>query len=107
MDWLFSNNRNLYGGGFSVTKKELISTISKETGIAKGIAEDALNATIKGITDALSNHEKVTFVGFGSFYVSDRPARKGRNPKTGEPIDIPAGVVPKFKAGKSLKEAVA
>jgi len=66
-----------------------------------------LNAVLDGITDALSNREKVTFVGFGTFYVNERPARQGRNPKTGEPIAIPATVVPKFKAGKALKDAVA
>ncbi len=90
-----------------MTKKDLIATIAGNADISKATAEKVLNAVIDGITDALSNREKVTFVGFGTFYVSERPARKGRNPKTGEPIDIPAGVVPKFKAGKSLKEAVA
>jgi len=90
-----------------VTKKELVQNIAEEAGISKAVAEKALNAVIDGITDALSNREKVTFVGFGTFHVSERPARKGRNPKTGEPIDIPASVVPKFKAGKSLKDAVA
>ncbi|HPQ41470.1 MAG TPA: HU family DNA-binding protein [bacterium] len=90
-----------------MTKKELVQNIAEEAGISKAVAEKALNAVIDGITDALSNREKVTFVGFGTFHVSERPARKGRNPKTGEPIDIPASVVPKFKAGKSLKDAVA
>ncbi|MBN1551459.1 HU family DNA-binding protein [bacterium] len=90
-----------------MTKKELITTIAEDANISKTAAEKALNAVIEGITDALSNREKVTFVGFGTFHVSDRPARKGRNPKTGEPISIPACAVPKFKPGKSLKEAVA
>jgi len=90
-----------------VTKKELVQNIAEEAGISKAVAEKSLNAVIDGITDALSNREKVTFVGFGTFHVSERPARKGRNPKTGEPIQIPASVVPKFKAGKSLKDAVA
>ncbi|MBN1297156.1 HU family DNA-binding protein [bacterium] len=90
-----------------MTKKELVQNIAEEAGISKAVAEKALNAVIDGITDALSNREKVTFVGFGTFYVSERPSRKGRNPKTGEPIEIPASVVPKFKAGKSLKDAVA
>lgn len=90
-----------------MTKKELVQNIAEEAGISKAVAEKALNAVIDGITDALSNREKVTFVGFGTFHVTERPARKGRNPKTGEPIDIPASVVPKFKAGKSLKDAVA
>ena len=90
-----------------MTKKELITTIADEANISKAAAEKALNAVIEGITDALSNREKVTFVGFGTFYVAERPARKGRNPKTGDPIEIPACTVPKFKPGKSLKEAVA
>ena len=90
-----------------MTKKELIATIAEEAGISKALAEKSLNATIESITDALSNREKVTFVGFGTFSVSERPARKGRNPKTGDPIDIPATTVPKFKAGKALKDAVA
>ncbi len=89
-----------------MTKKELVVSIADEVGISKAIAEKALNAVIDGITDALSNREKVTFVGFGTFYVTERPARKGRNPKTGAPIDIPATAVPKFKPGKALKEAV-
>jgi DNA-binding protein HU-beta len=90
-----------------VTKKELVQNIAEEVGISKTVAEKALNAVIDGITDALSNREKVTFVGFGTFSVTKRPARKGRNPKTGKEIKIPASVVPKFKPGKSLKEAVA
>jgi DNA-binding protein HU-beta len=90
-----------------VTKKELVQNIAEEAGISKAVAEKALNAVIDGITDALSNREKVTFVGFGTFSISERPARKGRNPKSGKEIDIPASVVPKFKAGKSLKDAVA
>lgn len=90
-----------------MTKKELVQNIAEEAGISKTVAEKALNAVIDGITDALSNREKVTFVGFGTFSVTKRPARKGRNPKTGKEIKIPASVVPKFKPGKSLKEAVA
>jgi len=89
-----------------VTKKELISHIAEETGVSKAVAEKLLTAVINGIQDALANREKVTFVGFGTFYVKERRARKGRNPKTKEPIDIPASVVPKFKAGKALREAV-
>jgi DNA-binding protein HU-beta len=90
-----------------VTKKELIVNIADAAGVSKAVAEKALNAVIDGISDALSNREKVTFVGFGTFYVSKRPARKGRNPKTGSPINIPASTVPKFKPGKALKETVA
>ncbi|MGB3975419.1 MAG: HU family DNA-binding protein [bacterium] len=90
-----------------MTKKELVQNIAEEAGITKTVAEKALNAVIDGITGALANREKVTFVGFGTFSVAKRPARKGRNPKTGKELNIPASVVPKFKPGKSLKEAVA
>ncbi len=89
-----------------MTKKELIVTIAEEAGITKTVAEKALNAMLDGITDALANQEKVTFVGFGTFHVTKRPARKGRNPKTGDVIKIPASTVPKFKPGKALKDAV-
>jgi DNA-binding protein HU-beta len=90
-----------------VTKKELVQNIAEDAGISKTVAEKVLNAVIGEITGALSNREKVTFVGFGTFSVNERPARKGRNPKTGKEIHIPASFVPKFKPGKTLKDAVA
>ena len=90
-----------------MTKKELVQNIAQEAGITKTVAEKALNAVLDGITKALAEGDKVTFVGFGTFSTAKRPARKGRNPKTGEEIDIPASIVPKFKPGKSLKEEVA
>ncbi|MGB9667747.1 MAG: HU family DNA-binding protein [Thermosulfidibacteraceae bacterium] len=89
-----------------MTKAELVSAIAKEAGITKANAEKALNAFIKAITDALKNGNKVTLVGFGTFYVAERAERKGRNPRTREEIVIPGCKVPKFKAGKELKEAV-
>ncbi|NPA15860.1 MAG: HU family DNA-binding protein [Deferribacteres bacterium] len=89
-----------------MTKAELVSYIAKEAGITKATAEKALNAFIKGVTEALSKGEKVTLVGFGTFYVAERAARKGRNPQTKEEIIIPAAKVPKFKPGKLLKESV-
>ncbi len=90
-----------------MTKKELVQNIAEDAGISKTVAEKVLNAVIGEITGALSNREKVTFVGFGTFSVNERPARKGRNPKTGKEINIPASFVPKFKPGKTLKDAVA
>ncbi|MCS7163874.1 MAG: HU family DNA-binding protein [Thermodesulfovibrio sp.] len=89
-----------------MTKAELVSKIASKAELTKAEATKALDATIEAIKEALKKGEKVTLVGFGSFYVSKRKARKGRNPRTGEEIKIPATKVPKFTAGKSLKEAV-
>ena len=87
-------------------REDLIKVISEEAGINKKQADAALKATLGGITNALKKGDKVTFVGFGSFSVVKRKAREGRNPRTGKKIKIPATKVPKFSAGKALKEAV-
>ncbi|MBN2054861.1 HU family DNA-binding protein [bacterium] len=89
-----------------MTKKELVAKIASEAGIAKVKAEIALNAALEGIKDALAKGDKVSFVGFGTFNVVKRSARKGRNPKTNEVIDIPQTTVVRFKPGKELKDAV-
>ncbi|MGB9710148.1 MAG: HU family DNA-binding protein [Thermodesulfovibrio sp.] len=89
-----------------MTKAELVSKIAGKAELTKAEAAKALDATIDAIKEALKKGDKVTLVGFGSFYVSKRKARKGRNPRTGQEIKIPATKVPKFTAGKSLKEAV-
>ncbi|MCL0037427.1 HU family DNA-binding protein [Thermodesulfovibrionales bacterium] len=89
-----------------MTKVELIDKISFETGFAKSDAASVLDATLAVVKDALTDGQKVTLVGFGTFSVFERKARKGRNPRTGEEIEIPAAKVPKFTAGKTLKEAV-
>ncbi len=89
-----------------MTKAELVTFMAKEAGLTKASAEKALEAFIKGVTEALSKGDKVTLVGFGTFYVAERAERKGRNPQTKEEIIIPAAKVPKFKPGKLLKEAV-
>lgn len=89
-----------------MTKADLVSAIAKEAGLTKANAEKALNAFIKVVMDALKKGDKVTLVGFGTFYVAERAERKGRNPRTKEEIIIPGCKVPKFKAGKELKEAV-
>ena len=89
-----------------MTKGELVGQISSDAGISKADAEKALKSVIDGITGALKNGDKVSLVGFGTFDVSKRAARKGRNPQTGAEIQIKASNVPRFKAGKALKDAV-
>ena len=89
-----------------MTKKEIVAMAADEAGISKAKAEVAINAAFDGITSALKGGNKVTFVGFGTFSVSKRAARQGRNPATGKTIQIAAANVPKFKAGKKLKDAV-
>jgi DNA-binding protein HU-beta len=89
-----------------MNKGDLISKIADTAGITKGQAEDALNAVLDGITDSLKSGESVTLVGFGTFSASRREARSGRNPQTGETIQIAAKNLAKFKAGKKLTDAL-
>jgi nucleoid DNA-binding protein len=89
-----------------MTKAELVDKIAKEAGITKAQADKAANSFLDGLTEALKAGGKVTFVGFGSFSVSERKARIGRNPRTGAEIKIPARKAVGFSAGKALKEAV-
>jgi DNA-binding protein HU-beta len=89
-----------------MTKAELIDKIASGAGISKADASKALDATIDSVRVALKKGQKVTLVGFGTFSVSKRKARKGRNPRTGAEIKIPATKSPKFTAGKTLKDAV-
>jgi DNA-binding protein HU-beta len=89
-----------------MNKSELIAAIAAKTGETKKDAEATLNAFIDVVTDALVKGDKVQLVGFGSFEVRKRAARKGRNPQTKEEIKIPASKAPVFKAGKALKELV-
>ena len=89
-----------------MNKSELIAAIAAKTGDTKKDAEATLNAFIDVVTDALVKGDKVQLVGFGSFEVRKRAARKGRNPQTKEEIKIPASKAPVFKAGKALKELV-
>ena len=89
-----------------MTKTELVAAISVKAGISKADAEKALNALQETIIEAVSRGEKVSLVGFGNFNQIKRSARKGRNPQTGEEIDIPASKAPKFSPGKAFKEAV-
>ena len=90
-----------------MNKTELISAIAANSGLSKRDSEKALAATIDAVTKALIEGDKVQLVGFGIFDVKARAARIGRNPKTKEPINIPATRTPQFKAGKALKDAVA
>lgn len=89
-----------------MNKAELIDEVILYTGLTRTESGEAVNAIISVITDSLARGEKVTLVGFGTFQVGTRKARRGRNPQTGEAIQIPARKVPVFKAGKDLKEKV-
>ena len=90
-----------------MNKAELINAAAEKAGLSKKDTESALNAALDVIAAALADSDKIQLVGFGSFEVKSRAARIGRNPKTKESIEIPASVVPVFKAGKALKDAVA
>ncbi len=89
-----------------MTKAELISSVAEKAELKKVDAEKAVAAFIATVTSALKSGDKLSLVGFGTFSTSKRAARKGQNPQTGKKIDIPAATVPKFKPGKTLKEAV-
>ena len=89
-----------------MNKAELIAAIAAKTGETKKTAEKLVNAFVETVTEALVKGDKVQLVGFGSFEVRKRAARKGRNPQTKEEIKIPASKAPVFKAGKALKDLV-
>lgn len=89
-----------------MTKAELIEKMAKDAEISKAAAGNALDSFIDGVKKTLKKGSKVTLVGFGTFSVSKRKARKGRNPRTGEVITIKAAKVPKFTSGKAFKDAV-
>ncbi len=89
-----------------MNKSELIAAIAAKTGSTKKDAEATLNAFVEVVTETLTKGDKVQLVGFGSFEVRKRAARKGRNPQTKEEIKIPASKAPVFKAGKALKDLV-
>ena len=90
-----------------MNKSELVKEMAEATNLTLKSSEAALDALINSITQVLGCQEKITLMGFGTFEVSNRAARVGRNPKTGETINIPATTNPKFKPGNALKEAVA
>jgi DNA-binding protein HU-beta len=89
-----------------MNRADLVTKIAKDAEITKKQAERALNALVSGVQEALSKGDSVTLVGFGTFSVMSRAARKGRNPQTGREIFIPATKTPKFKPGKGLREAI-
>jgi DNA-binding protein HU-beta len=87
-----------------MNKSELIEAVASKSELSKADSARAIDGVISAITDALQADDQVSIVGFGSFLVRQRDARKGRNPKTGEQIDIKASKLPSFKAGKALKD---
>lgn len=89
-----------------MNKAELIDAIADSADLSKASASRALDAVIDSVTNALKSGDQVSLVGFGTFAVKERSARTGRNPQTGQPIEIAAAKVPGFKAGKALKDAV-
>lgn len=89
-----------------MNKSELIDAIAASADIPKATAGRALDAVIESVTEALKAGDSVVLVGFGTFAVKERAARVGRNPQTGNPINIEAAKIPGFKAGKALKDAV-
>ena len=89
-----------------MNKQELVAATAKEAGLTKADAEKAVNAFTGTVSKELKKKGKVQLIGFGTFETGKRAARTGRNPQTGKAIKIPASVVPKFKAGKALKNAV-
>ncbi len=89
-----------------MNKAELIAQVAEKSDMTKKDAEKAVSAMLAAIEEALARGDKVQLVGFGTFEVRERAARKGRNPQTGEEIEIAAARVPVFKAGKSLREVV-
>jgi len=90
-----------------MTKAEFVAKVAEKTEFTRADSEKAVNAFLETVTEALKAGDKVIFTGFGSFEVTERAAREGRNPSTGEKLQIKASKAPKFKAGKGLKDAVA
>ncbi len=89
-----------------MNKTELVDAVAANADIPKTVASKAVDAVLESVTETLAKGDKVTLIGFGTFEVRERSARTGRNPKTNEPMEIPATKVPAFKAGKKLKDAV-
>ena len=89
-----------------MNKTELVAAIAEKAELSKKDAESALSAMVEAITEALAKEDKVQLIGFGTFEVKARAARQGRNPRTGETMNIAASKMPAFKAGKALKDAI-
>ena len=93
-------------GVYTVNKNDLVASVAAASGLSKADASGAVDAVFDSISGALKGGDEVRLVGFGTFSVAQRAASEGRNPRTGEKIQIPASKQPKFKAGKGLKDAV-
>ncbi len=89
-----------------MTKSELVAKMAETGGIARSVAEKALNGFISTVAEALAQNDKITLVGFGTFDVASRAQREGRNPRTGQPITIPSSKAVRFKAGMRLKDSL-
>lgn len=89
-----------------MNKAELITAMASKTDLSKKDVEVVLKAFIDVVSEELKNGEKIQLVGFGTFDTSERAAREGRNPQTGQPMQIAASIAPRFKAGKALKDAI-
>jgi DNA-binding protein HU-beta len=105
-EWVQLSRKHAHISEASVNKSELVDSIAEGAGLSKADAERALNAFIKSVEGAMASGDKITLPGFGSFSVSSRAARTGRNPRTGEPVQIAASKGVKFSAGAALKSAV-
>ncbi|MGI6661233.1 MAG: HU family DNA-binding protein [Bacillota bacterium] len=92
--------------GFGVNKSELIGAVAQKAGLTKKDTEKAINSFIEVVQEALAGGDTVAILGFGTFLARERSAREGRNPRTGEPIQIPAARVPVFRPGRGLRDAV-
>lgn len=92
--------------GVNVNKNDLVEGVAKSAGLSKADAARAVDGVLDQITTSLKKGQEVRLVGFGTFDVAERAASRGRNPRTGQTINIPASKQPKFKAGKALKDAV-
>ncbi|WP_100010791.1 HU family DNA-binding protein [Lentibacillus sediminis] len=89
-----------------MNKTDLVNAVAERSDLSKKDAAEAVDAVFDSVMDSLTKGEKVQLIGFGNFEVRERSARKGRNPQTGEEIEIPASKVPAFKPGKALKDSV-
>lgn len=107
-DWNPGLIHNLFNlsGALIMNKSELVDAMAADAGISKAAANKALDSFMENVGNALVKGDSVSLVGFGTFTVSHRQARKGRNPQTGAELDIPASKAPVFKAGSKLKEKV-
>lgn len=89
-----------------MNKTELVDAVAEKADLSKASAARAVDAALEAISGSLAQGDQVALIGFGTFLVRDRAARSGRNPRTGDPIEIPAAKIPAFKPGKALKDAV-